>query len=77
MIYETIEHWKDNNPLKKLRNNLNISQVLLADTIGVSVAVLYTWERGRSLPSADNCRKLTDMGLKMEDLIEWKKSKPR
>ena len=77
MIYENEQQWREDNPLRKLRKTLNISQKLLADTLGVSISVLYTWEKGRSLPSADNCRKLTDMGLKMEDLIEWKKNRPR
>jgi len=76
MIYNDVQEWREGNPIKRLRQRLNMSQKDFADTLSVSKEVLYAWEKGRCLPNADNCQKLSDLGLIVKDIIDWKSHKP-
>lgn len=76
MIYADLEEWRADNPIKRLRSRLNLSQVEFSQTLHIGTTVVYSWEKGRSMPNGENCQKLSDMGLVIQDLIDWKKNKP-
>ena len=48
------EHW-DAERIKKLRKQLQLSQSLFAETMGVSVPAVVAWENGRTNPSSLAC----------------------
>ena len=37
---------------------IKMTQEQLADSVGVTVATIYNWERGRSVPDAVRCEKI-------------------
>lgn len=76
MIYESLKDWRLDCPVRKLRLQLNLTQKQLSDALGATKYIVYAWEKGRSMPNADNFKKLVDLGLSMEDLVSWKASKP-
>lgn len=76
MIYETVKDWRLDSPIRKLRLRLNLTQAQFATALGATKFIVYAWEKGRSMPNADNFKKLVDLGLSMEDLVSWKASKP-
>lgn len=61
------EHW-DAERIKKLRNQLQLSQSLFAETMGVSVPAVVAWENGRTNPSSLACR-LFDILSRYPDIL--------
>lgn len=58
------------NSIKKLREDKGLSQIQLADKIGVGQSTVSTWETGDSLPRADKLPQLAAiLGCKIDDLF--------
>lgn len=58
--------------IKQLRKKSHISQTELANSIGVSLRTVGSWERGESLPNAEqvwNCA--TALGCSPNDICGW------
>jgi|BioPla2DNA2_1021312.scaffolds.fasta_scaffold03707_9 DNA-binding XRE family transcriptional regulator len=56
-VGEDLIEWNGER-LYKLRQKLKMTQEQLADSVGVTVATIYNWERGRSVPDAVRCEKI-------------------
>ena len=46
----------DANKIKKIRESLNLSQMIFAEAIGVSVKTVEAWESGRNKPQGPASR---------------------
>jgi len=55
--------------VKRIRETLLITQVELADQLGVSFATVNRWEKGHHVPTITQKRKLRDLCKK--NGIEW------
>ena len=58
--------------IKQLRKKSHISQTELANSIGVSLRTVWSWERGESLPNAEqvwNCA--VALGCSPNDICGW------
>ena len=58
--------------IKQLRKKSHISQTELANSIGVSLRTVGSWERGESLPNAEqvwNCA--VSLGCSPNDICGW------
>lgn len=63
--------------IKALRNKLHISQTDLADAVGVSLRTVGSWERGNSVPNAEqiwNCA--VALGCTPNDILGWHEDRP-
>lgn len=57
---KTIQAW---------RKQRRITQRELAESVGVTTATVYNWERGKSEPKANQLRKLaSSLGISMDDI---------
>ena len=64
--------------IKALRKKLHISQAEFAGSVGVSVRTIGSWERGESLPNAEqvwNCA--VALGCTPNDVLGWNAANPR
>ena len=64
--------------IKALRKKLHISQTEFATSVGVSLRTIGSWERGESLPNAEqvwNCA--VALGCTPNDILGWYKDHPR
>lgn len=58
--------------LKRLRNQHQYTQEMLAEKLGVSRQVIAKWERGDSTPDLDLCIKLADLyGVTLDNLVNY------
>lgn len=58
--------------IKQLRNKLHISQTDFANSVGVSLRTIGSWERGESMPNAEqvwNCA--VTLGCTPNDILGW------
>ena len=53
--------------LKERRKALGISQMTLAEKVGVSVLTIQTWERGVGTPKEENEEKLEEVLAELEE----------
>lgn len=57
--------------VRRYRETLNVSQVLLSRKLGVSDASVGVWETGYAVPRVDKLPRLADaLGCKIDDLFE-------
>lgn len=64
--------------IKALRKKLHISQTEFASSVGVSLRTVGSWERGESLPNAEqvwNCA--IALGCTPNDILGWYEDHPR
>lgn len=64
--------------IKALRKKLHISQTEFASSVGVSLRTVGSWERGESLPNAEqvwNCA--VALGCTPNDILGWYEDHPR
>lgn len=64
--------------IKALRKKLHISQTEFASSVGVSLRTVSSWERGESLPNAEqvwNCA--VALGCTPNDILGWYEDYPR
>ena len=64
--------------IKALRKELHISQTEFAKSVGVSLRTVGSWERGESLPNAEqiwNCA--VALGCTPNDILGWYEDHPR
>lgn len=64
--------------IKALRKKLHISQTEFATSVGVSLRTIGSWERGESLPDAEqvwNCA--VALGCTPNDILGWYEDHPR
>lgn len=64
--------------IKALRKKLHISQTEFATSVGVSLRTIGSWERGESLPNAEqvwNCA--VALGCTPNDILGWYEDHPR
>jgi transcriptional regulator with XRE-family HTH domain len=55
--------------IRQLREEREWTQLELANTLGVTPATVYTWERGRNEPRASQLRKIAEtFGVLMDDI---------
>lgn len=52
------EDWKKENPLRKHRDEHNVSQFMAAAALGVSAQTIQRWESGATIPTDENFVKL-------------------
>jgi putative transcriptional regulator len=57
--------------IKRIRNNLNLSQSLFSELLGVSVKTVEAWEAGRNVPVGPAQRMLGLLEKKPELLNEY------
>lgn len=60
--------------IRELRTEAGLTQLQLANKLGVTPSAVYNWERGKNEPSATNLRDLARaLGVAMEeiDLEVW------
>jgi transcriptional regulator with XRE-family HTH domain len=63
--------------IKELRKKLHISQLEFAEAIGVSMRTVGSWERGESVPNAEqvwNCAKALECSP--NEILCWDDEKP-
>lgn len=63
--------------IKELRKELHISQTDFAESIGVSLRTVGSWERGESIPNAEqiwNCAIV--LGCTPNDILGWYETHP-
>lgn len=61
-----------NMNLKRLRNQHQYTQEMLAEELDVSRQVIAKWERGESTPDLDLCVKLADLyGVTLDNLVNY------
>lgn len=66
-----------NLAIKKLRKNLRISQTEFAKAVGVSLRTVGSWERGESLPNAEQIWSCAlALNCSPNDVLGWKEEKP-
>lgn len=61
--------------IKQIRRKLRISQTDLSESIGVSLRTVGSWERGQSIPNAEqvwNCA--VALNCTPNDILGWKES---
>ena len=61
--------------IKEIRKKLHLSQSELADTVGVSMRTVGSWERGESFPNAEqvwNCA--LALGCSPNEILSWDES---
>ena len=59
------------NRIRKIRLQRNITQIKLAETLGVTQGVISSWETGRNKPALGTARKLAKaLGCTIEELFE-------
>lgn len=63
------EEWNADG-IKKLRRQLQLSQSLFAETLGVSVPAVVAWENGRTKPSTLACRMFDILSRYPDILLE-------
>jgi len=56
--------------IRKLRKKLGISQTKLGSLVGVSVATVVSWEKGKFSPRKDKVAKLSDLAKKGKQEVE-------
>lgn len=56
--------------VQELRGNLNVSQAIFADVLGVSTVLVQAWEQGKRRPSHLACRLLDVIS---RDLPAWRR----
>jgi transcriptional regulator with XRE-family HTH domain len=64
--------------IKALRKKLHISQTEFANAVGVSLRTVGSWERGESVPNAEqvwNCA--VALGCTPNDILGWYEDHPR
>lgn len=64
--------------IKALRKKLHISQTEFANTVGVSLRTVGSWERGESVPNAEqvwNCA--IALGCTPNDILGWQQDSAR
>lgn len=64
--------------IKALRKKLHISQTEFANAVGVSLRTVGSWERGKSVPNAEqvwNCA--VALGCTPNDILGWYEDRPR
>lgn len=55
--------------IRELRQAVQMTQLELANAIGVTPSAVYKWERGQTEPSATNLRDLASaLGVSMDDI---------
>jgi transcriptional regulator with XRE-family HTH domain len=60
--------------IRELRVEASLTQLELANAIGVTPSAVYKWERGQTEPSATNLRELAEaLGVSMDaiDMSAW------
>ena len=56
---------------EQFRKTNKITRISLAQKIGVSFMSVYSWEKGKTLPNADQLYKMSKiLGVKMEELCQ-------
>lgn len=66
-----------NLAIKKLRKNLRISQTEFAKAVGVSLRTVGSWERGESLPNAEQIWSCAlALNCSHNDVLGWEEEKP-
>lgn len=61
-----------NKNLKRLRNQHQYTQEMLAEELGVSRQVIAKWERGESTPELNLCIKLADLyDVTLDNLVNY------
>lgn len=66
-----------NLAIKKLRKNLRISQTEFAKAVGVSLRTVGSWERGESLPNAEQIWACAvALNCSPNDILGWEEVKP-
>ena len=59
------------NKIKQYRQASNLTQLGIAQRLGITKSAVTAWEKGRSEPSTSNLRKLTNIfGIEMSDLFD-------
>lgn len=61
--------------IKEIRKKLHLSQSEFADTVGVSMRTVGSWERGESFPNAEqvwNCA--LALGCSPNEILSWDES---
>lgn len=59
------------NVIKKLRINKNMTQLELAESLGVKRTTVSMWERGNNIPPTEKVKKLSELfGVTADSLIE-------
>ncbi len=66
-----------NLAIKELRKNLRISQTEFAKAVGVSLRTVGSWERGESLPNAEQIWACAvALSCSPNDILGWEEAKP-
>ena len=66
---ETIEN-KIANSIKQARKEAGLSQIVLAQKIGVTHAAISYWENGVNIPNVKDCWLLAnELGVSVDELI--------
>lgn len=61
---------KNDHPLAKFREAAELSQVELAERLGVSAMTVSRWERGEYMPRRKEWQRIADVtGLQFTDLL--------
>ncbi len=64
------------NNLKKLRDKKKLSQVYIAEKLGVTQQAIAKWETGESMPRADKLPQLSQiLGCTIDELFSCQKKK--
>jgi len=56
--------------VRRLRKGLGITQIALAKLIGVSAAAITAWETGKTIPSRESRRALSQLAEKSQDEVD-------
>lgn len=57
------------HPVKRLRAELGLSQGDFARRLDVNAMTVSRWERGETVPQRRHWSKLSEIGLRMEDVL--------
>ena len=64
------------NGIKVQRKKAGLTQIQLAEAIGVTQANVSIWENGKSLPTADKLKKISEiLNCSIEDLFKKENEK--
>ena len=70
--------WAAVNPLRRWREEHELSRLSLASTVGVSLVTIQAWESGATRPNASHMEALERLSKSLkQEWSDWETSRPK